>query len=576
MAACAECHAGVVASYLRHGMSRSIGRAGDVATGAVANPDSRIRYEIAARDGSFVLSGRRLDGGTRRQRIVGRIGAGIFDTSWAGAEIDGAGAVTPRLFFAPLETLAGHGLALSPFERHPGSAGMDLALTPSCLTCHTDDAAGPKRVPANALGADAFERLRPLGCSACHGPAERHLELMSRPEPAPGGDIGLRRLGRLAPGARRDVCARCHLQGDARIELAAPADDAPIAGRVPVLVPARALDDDFRFVGQLERLALSECSRKSPEMTCTTCHRPHAGVAEQGVASFDAACRSCHRGVGRGHTTLTVEQATGRPARTREGCVDCHVRRSAPFDLPLVRSADHFIRPRIAPPRLDGPHRAFADPSGELLVFDDGRMAPALATPEGRRWEAGVRAIALLPMLRVKEAAALFARFPPPGTPEATRPAAPAGLAALETSPAFHTARGLALMATGAADPAMAAFADAIALDPQAAEPRLARARLALATGDVRTAMIETPAVIDAHPAAEEPWDLRAALARRVGRPDLELSALGSSVERWPSNAAAWLALMELAEARGNPELARRARLEVLRLEPSRLGAPKN
>jgi hypothetical protein len=546
-------------------MSRSLGPAGNVTTGAVTNPSSRIRYEIAARDGVALLTGRRLDGGTRRQRIVGRIGAGIFDTSWAGAELDGAGAVTRRLFFAPLETLAGHGLALSPFELHPGSAGMDLALTPACLTCHTGDVAGVREVPAHALGAGAFERLHPLGCDACHGATARHAELMARPDPPASDDIGLRRLGRLAPGAQRDVCARCHLQGDARIELAAPADDAPIAGRIPVLVPACALDDDFRFVGQLERLALSACFRKSPAMTCTTCHRPHAGAAEQGRAGFVAACRRCHAEIHR-----------DEPGSAAGDCVECHLRRSAPFDLPHVRSADHFIRRRIAPPRLDVPHRAFADPAGELAVYDDGRLAPALATQDGRRWEAGVRAVALLPMLRVKEAAALFARFPAPGTPAATRPAAPPGLVPLETSPAFHTARGLALMATGAADAARAAFGDATLLDPRASEPRLARARLALAAGDVRTAMVETQAVIDAHPEAEEPWDLRAALARRVGRPDLELSALEASVERWPSNAAAWLRLMELAESRGDPERARRARLNVLRLEPSLLGAPRN
>jgi hypothetical protein len=558
-------------------MSRSVGPPGEVTTGAVTNPASRIRYEIAARDGAAVLSGRRLDGGTRRQRIVGRIGAGIFDTSWAGAELDGAGAVTRRLFFAPLETLAGHGLALSPFERHPESAGMDLALTPACLTCHTGDVAGVREVPANALGAAAFERLHPLGCAACHGATARHLELMARPEPPSSDDIGLRRLARMAPGAQRDVCARCHLQGDARIELAAPADDAPLTGRIPVLVPARALEDDFRFVGQLERLALSACFRNSPAMTCTTCHRPHAGVAEQGRAGFVSACRRCHAELAPEHAS--ARERGVRPRERIEGhaddCVECHVRRSAPFDLPHVRSADHFIRRRIAPPRLDVPHRAFADPAGELVLFDDGRLEPALATPEGRRWEAGVRAIGLLPMLRVKEAAALFARFPAPGTPEAIRAAAPPGLVALETSPAFHTARGLALMATGAIDAARAAFADATLLDPRAAEPRLARARLALGAGDVRTAMVETQAVIDAHPAAEEPWDIRAALARRVGRPDLELSALEASVERWPSNAAAWLALLELAEARGDAERARRARLNVLRLEPSRLGAPK-
>jgi len=569
MAPCADCHSAVVRSYLAHGMARSVGPAGAVTTGAVANPRSGVRYEIAG----ATLTATSPDGGVRRQRVVGRIGAGLFDTSWAAAEIDGDGVVTPRLFFAPVETLAGHGLALSPFEHHAGSAGMDLALTGSCLTCHTTADPEARPVPGHHLGADAFDRLPPLGCAACHGDPARHLDLFAGVAQGPRGDIGLPRLAGLPPPAQRDVCARCHLQGDARLELAPAAGEGPLAGRIPVLVPRRALEDDFRFVGQLERLALSACFRKSPAMTCTTCHRPHAGVAEQGVAAFDAACRQCHPAVAPAHTTLTVAQVTGHAARTPTGCVDCHVRRSAPFDLPRVRSADHYVRRRIARPRLDTPHRAFADPEGALAVYDDGRLAGALATPEGRRWEAGVRAMGLLPMLRVKEAAALFAQFPAPGTPEATRATAPPGLTPLTTRPEFHTARGLALMATGAIAAAQAAFADAIALDPRAAEARLARARLAVARGDIRGAMTDTQAVIDAYPRAEEPWDLRVALARRVGRADLELSALEASTARWPSNAAAWHDLAVLLDRRGQFARAERAREQVRRLQPSLLGA---
>jgi len=121
---CAACHAAVVDRYLEHGMSRSIGPAEGVTAGTVTNPSSRIRYEVSAPPAGPLLTATFPDGGTRRQRIVGRIGAGIFDTSWVGAELDGD-AVTGRLFFAPVETLTGRGLALSPFELHPGSAGLD-------------------------------------------------------------------------------------------------------------------------------------------------------------------------------------------------------------------------------------------------------------------------------------------------------------------------------------------------------------------------------------------------------------------------------------------------------------------
>lgn len=590
MQTCAGCHTAQVESFLGHGMSRSLGPAGRVAPGVVTNPASRNRYELANGPEGPVLTVTFPDGGVRRQRIVGRVGAGIFDTSWAGAEIDANGAATGRLFFAPVETLTGRGLALSPFELHSESPGVDAALTSSCLTCHTTDRidrlpgaavparSGPGRpVPANHLGADAFDHVSPLTCSACHGDTRRHSDITSGRAEAREGEVGLRRLGRLTPGAQRDVCARCHLQGDARVEFPGAADgygDAPLAGRIPVLVPRRALEDDFRFVGQLERLALSACFKASPAMTCTTCHQPHRGVAAQGVESFDAACVKCHPGKVARHTTLTVEEVTGSPPRGSERgphCADCHVRRSAPFDLPHVRSADHFIRRRIARPRLDVGHRQFADREGEVAVFDDGRLAPRLDGADGRRWQSGVLAMGLLSMLRIPEAAAHFAKFPPPGSPAAIVPSAPAGLVPLESEPSFHLSRGLTLMASGAFDAARDAFSDAIALDPLAVEARMARARLAVGMGDVRGALVDTQAVIDAYPKSEDPWDLRVELARRVGRPDLALSALDASTRIWPSNARAWLQLADLLQQRGDTERAARARDRARALSPSLL-----
>jgi hypothetical protein len=575
MAACATCHGAVVKRYLGHGMARSIGSAGEVTRGAVTNPISKNRYEIAAdRDGP-TLTTTLPDGGTRRQRVVGRIGAGVLDTSWVTAEVDGAtGEVSGRLFFAPVETVTGHGLELAPFELHPGSLGPDLALTRNCLTCHTaDDLDSPAPFPSNHLGADAFNRLSPLTCDACHGDVQSHADIVSGRREAPEGDIGVTRLGRLPPGAQRDVCARCHLQGEARIDLVKgkPRRDQALAGQIPVLVPQRTIDD-FRFVGQLERLALSECFKASPAMTCTTCHQPHSSVAAQGTASFDAACGKCH--------PLPASHGSPAPPQTaarRAGCVDCHVRRSQPFDLPHVRAADHLIRRRIAPPRDDLPHRSFADRDGELALFDDGRLASALETREGRLWLSGVRSMALVSLGRFDDAARLFDGFPPPGSPAARQPSAPpaSALVPLETEASFHALRASVLAATGRFDAAKAAFSDALALDPRLAGARLGRARLLLDTGDPAGALVETQAVIEVHPAAEQPWDLRVEIAERAGRRDLVLAALKASARRWPSNAGTWLRLGLLLRQQGDAEGARQALERARALRPSLVSPPK-
>jgi Doubled CXXCH motif (Paired_CXXCH_1) len=554
MGRCSSCHADVVAAYRGHGMSRSIGPAGDVEPGTITNPRTGSGYVLSADSGGAWLTATTTAGGTRRQKLVGRIGAGIFDTSWVGAEVNSAtGSPTDRLFFAPVETVTGHGLQLSPFDLHAGSPGLDQALTNECLTCHTTDTPRPPPFPANDLGADAFTRLSPLTCSACHGDVERHLAIMGGGAGGPDGQgLGITRLARLAAPAQRDICARCHLQGDARIELVAgaPSPEQPLAAQIPVLVPRRPMTD-FRFVGQLERLALSACFKNSPGMTCTTCHDPHAATSAQGVARFDAACSKCHESLA-AHPPTTSPQLGS--------CVGCHVRRSQPFDLPHVRTADHFIRRGIEPPTMNVPHRQFSARAGAFDVYDDGRLAPALKTREGRRWRSGVLAMGFLTFGRFAESAQQFDLFPPPGSELARTPSAPPGFAPLETHPAFHTARGFALMGAGNLKAARDAFSDAILVDPRSANARLARARLSFDAGDIRTAMIDTQAVIDMYPRAEHPWDLRVEIAQRVGRPDLALTAADASTRLWPSNAHAWTSLAAAAEAGGDMERARKAR----------------
>ncbi len=580
MRACYACHQDVVEEYLEHGMARSIGPVGTPEPGVVVNPRSGARYEIVVDGQGAWLRGTNKDGGTRIQRLVGRVGAGRFDTSWIGAEVDPfTGEDTGRLFFAPVETITNHGLDLSPFELRPNAPGLGLSLNQGCLTCHTTDrltdlpnaAISPDRrtiYPDNALGSDAFEVLQPFACAACHGDARRHVIMMTG-LPDEDDDLGLESLGRQPPARQRDVCARCHLQGDARFELVegAPHPATPLAGQIPVLVPVHA-DDDFRFVGQVERLTLSACFQQAPAMTCTTCHDPHTGVARQGTARFDAACKACHD-VAVPHTSLTVEHVTGAPARTADGCVDCHVRRSQPFDLPHVRTADHYIRRRIPKPVKALPHRQFADSSGAVQVFDDGRLAARLNTPAGRRWNDGVVAMGLVTMGRMEEAARRFASFPPPGTEAARQPTAPDGLIPLETQSSFHHTRGIALMISGQPEEALAAFSDALALDPYYAGVRMERAKLRILIGDLQGALEDTDFVLEAHPNAEKPWNLRTTMALRTGHLGMAASALEVSTKHWPSNAVAWQQLAFLYKELGQAEKAQQALQRAQMLQPS-------
>jgi len=590
MRECAQCHARVVASYLGHGMANSLGPLTDPPTGALDNPATGNNYRFDTTDGVTTLTLTTRSGGQRRQQLVGRIGAGVLDMSFVGAEIDAVGVTGQRLYFAPVERITGHGLALAPFELGDHPAGLDQPVTAQCLSCHTTDvlaqlpaaaagsagpgpSAGRHIYPGNLLGADALHRLSPLGCSACHGDTARHADIMLERVSADGNDIGLAQLGSLPAAVQRDVCALCHLEGDARLELVAqvgygPHDDV-LHGLRPVLVPAMP-DDDFRLVGQLERLALSACFRNSPDMTCTSCHAPHASVAAQGPAAFDQACIRCHAGgrqdCARGEA-LSVEDVTGQSARTPDGCIDCHVRRSQPFDLPLLRTADHHVRRRIPLP-AEVPMRHYAKPTGALQPFDDGRLAATLATDAGRAWSAGLIAAGLFRIGRHAEAAANLDAW---SAGQASH-GAPAGLPSLESSASFAHLRGLILEAVGRPAEAQAAYDRALAIDGNLPESRVNRAALLLAAGRTPEALADAALLATLHPQSELPWNLRARAAALTGNVPATVAALSASTQRWGSDPATWHELGRLLLRLDRRDLAAAALAVAGRLDPSRPG----
>lgn len=597
---CGPCHGEITAAYQRHGMSRSLGTVDAPPVGEVSNPKTGWRYQLALENGDSVLTAVAPDGGVRRQKVVGRIGAGIFDRSWAVVELDPlTDEPTDRLFFAPVESITGHGLELSPFEYSERPSGPNMPLGQGCLGCHTrtsmaslpgaamptSASASQEAHPGNALGADAFSRLEPLGCDVCHGNAGRHLELASaraQPDTPWTGELGLKKLGSMTPALQRDICARCHLQGEARFKLkdakgAKKTRDRPWASHFPALVSSRPPEkagDDFRFVGQLERLALSACFRSAESMTCATCHDPHRSTAEQGVLSFERTCQECHAGDAAASAScsrapdLAVASVTGRAARGEAGCVDCHVRRSQPFDLPGIRSTDHFIRKRPPLPQDDVPFRSVTDRSAPLKVFDDGRLTKVLATPAGQKWQSGVAAMAYVQVGRFADAAKAFSAFPAPGTAAARRPTAPSPLVPVETQVSFHEQRALSYLATSELDKARLAYDDALVLDPSSPGALVGRARLATGAGDFQTALLDTQQLIELWPGSEAPWDVRARLAERVGRRDLLVEALEAKTRLWPSNPEAWMRYGLLKNQSGDQAAAGQAFEYVRRLSP--------
>jgi Flp pilus assembly protein TadD len=580
LASCAQCHQEVVERFLGHGMSDTLGPLRQPPSGSVQHDDSGDLYRFVQEGEATLLTHERPDGGLSRQLVVGRLGAGVFDTSFIGSALDDEGRPTGRLSFLPVEEMVGHGLLHSPFEAMAPGTGFGMPFTAECLSCHTNQAVaslpgaasgsdGRHIWPAAQLGTDALLHLQPLLCDACHGPTEQHAELMtaSLQSGRRSPELGLVRLAQLPAARQRDICARCHLQGEGQILLEQIAAGGPqpddFLSRRPVLVPANP-GDDFRFVDQLRRLTLSACFIGTEDMTCLSCHAPHSSVRAQGTASFDARCMACHDDASAcmKPAELSTRAVTGEPARSAKGCVDCHVRRSQPFDLPAARTVDHWVRRRIAKPATT-PVRAWEDPDGPLEVFDDGRLSARLASAGGARWEQGLVALGLQQMGRLDEALAILR--------SATDDAAPA-LPPLDTVASVRFVRGLIHEAAGDAAGALLEYNAALALDPGHPGARLNRGALQLAAGDSTAALADAAELLSRYPRAEQPWNLRARAAATRGDLPAAIEALVWSLDARPDDAAVWREVGRLLLAVGRNDEAAVMLERAAQLQPSLLG----
>ena len=163
-----------------------------------------------------------------------------------------------------------------------------------------------------------------------------------------GKDMTIVNPADLTPALRDDVCAQCHLAGDARILRVGRRNEDYRPGlpfhrfwTVFVQPPDRAED---RFVGQVEQMHESHCFLASRgRLGCISCHNPHHFPAPaEKAAYYRGRCLACH-----------AERGCSLPASDRlerskdDDCTGCHMPKASSFDIPHAASANHRI-PRHA------------------------------------------------------------------------------------------------------------------------------------------------------------------------------------------------------------------------------------
>jgi predicted CXXCH cytochrome family protein len=572
---CADCHAGIVASYARGGMARALG---PIEPGELARlPELVDRtggwvYELGegvheragmrfGREGAWIASARLLPDGTRAapdfSPLAFAIGAGLLDRSYAALRGE-------LLSFAPLEVLSARGTharraVLAPGQSIRPGTHFDAPITPECLACHTDRPPPPD-YPLAARPPAASWQPRGIDCGACHAGALAHARW--RRDSQPEGQDPLRSHASWSAHQRLSSCAGCHLQGDARIELDArrlgpPEPGSDLLEQRAVFV-ARDAGPEIGFVSQVERLVLSRCFTQAAagrEPVCETCHDPHVSLAEPGERErVRGACLDCHAGGthARMRPAHVAACALSEEQRGARDCASCHMPLRQPFDLAEVEIHDHWIQ--RAPPQVAAPAKLRFDEAagGALRLFEWPGHAPRAHAQDAGLWM----------MARSKlgdREGALRHALETPGPRSAA-------LAMQQ-----HV-RGTVFEANARPQQARVAYERALELDPGLGESATNLGLLLARLGEARAGHELLSALIERHPRAEGALRNRALVRQQLGDERGMLADLERAYALAPRASVA-AALAQLAQGRGDRAQQARWAAEAARLDP--LSLPK-
>jgi len=178
----------------------------------------------------------------------------------------------------------------------------------ACFGCHSTALIGTRK------SLDLAHSVMNVGCESCHGPCRTHVNQSRR-----SVDLPLEK--RIKPPlnngpAAMDLCGSCH-----RLTVAVADENMASSAQLA------------RFPGQA--LPRSRCFRESAgRLSCVTCHNPHESTSDQGLASFESKCISCHTA------------PHGSPCARGEtfGCIKCHMPEEKIAARLSLKFHNHWIR----------------------------------------------------------------------------------------------------------------------------------------------------------------------------------------------------------------------------------------
>ncbi len=224
------------------------------------------------------------------------------------------------------------------FENSKNSR-FDRKMGLECIACHN-------AYPDFVLGSENKYNVIPEGidCERCHGAGELHVKNISQGkiiDTTHYVDYSIVNPKYLSNELQNDICARCHLQGNAVLQRGKNFFDFRPGMRLKdvmdVYLPRyQGLEDKFIMASHVDRMKLSKCYINSEEeMTCISCHNPHLSVKEMTPDYFNKKCFACH--------SFSHETCSSSNSDMRNNCISCHMPSSSTIDIPHVTITDHKI-----------------------------------------------------------------------------------------------------------------------------------------------------------------------------------------------------------------------------------------
>ena len=348
-AACAQCHPLIADSYHGQGMANSIAEVSsaspmeDYTDRNSFAPDAHHSYSVE----------KTPEGVFHHERLTDEEGTELYDQSVQiayalGSGHQGRSYLIDRggwFFMSPI-TWYSHARRwdLSPGFKLPIHRRFERRIIAECLDCHVGRVNSVRGAENRFATPPFFEAA--IGCERCHGPGGEHASLHRQGSVDRDHDP-IVNPAKLEPGAREDVCAQCHLQGEGSY----PRTGSEVGDyrpgqrleetRVIFVAGTRTTGaGTTRAVSHVEQMRASRCFQGSNgRFGCSSCHDPHSHPKDEELVSFyRTKCTTCH-----------VDQPCALPESDRlarqadDSCIACHMSRLGANDVPHTAQTDHRV-----------------------------------------------------------------------------------------------------------------------------------------------------------------------------------------------------------------------------------------